>query len=103
ENNPDVPGPADDDADQGQERSGEAAQDRGRPEDDARRRDRSADDAPQLGFRGPTSAGGSEAASPSGPSGSGSADSGATDPFAALFGGEIPPELRQQLEAMGLG
>ena len=102
ENNPDVPGSADDDADQGQDQSSDTARGRGRPDDDAPGRDRPGDDPPQLGFRGPTS-GASGGAAPSTHSGSGHSDSGPTDPFAALFGGEIPPELRQQLEAMGLG
>lgn len=31
------------------------------------------------------------------------ADSAASDPLGALFGGDLPPELRQQLESMGLG
>lgn len=49
------------------------------------------DDANQpIGFRGP----GDRGDAPSG---------GAQDPLAAMFGGELPPELRQQLEAMGLG
>lgn len=79
--NPGHPGPQDDDADRDQ----------------------------PIGFRGPSDhgprAGGpgkGDATSPSE-----SADTlgagGADDPFAALFGGEVPPELRQQLESMGLG
>lgn len=49
-----------------------------------------------MGFRGPgdTGSGGG-----SGAGGSGSP----ADPLGALFGGAVPPELREQLEAMGLG
>ena len=43
-----------------------------------------------MGFRGKDDTGGP-------PSG------GEPDPLGAMFGGELPPELRQQLEAMGLG
>lgn len=43
-----------------------------------------------MGFRGSGDLG-------DGPTG------GDQDPLAAMFGGELPPELRQQLEAMGLG
>ncbi|WP_237565354.1 zinc-dependent metalloprotease [Ornithinimicrobium cavernae] len=47
-----------------------------------------------MGFRGSGDQG----------SGAGASPGGAEDPLGALFGGgELPPELRQQLEAMGLG
>lgn len=59
-----------------------------------------------IGFRGPADSGSRSDKGPSaadGVSPGGSGAGGADDPFAALFGGQIPPELRQQLESMGLG
>lgn len=50
-----------------------------------------------MGFRAP-GAGGSGP-----PSAGGSGGGGAPDPLGAIFGGDLPPELREQLEAMGLG
>lgn len=64
-----------------------------------------------MGFRGRGEAG---SGSPSGgpgehrsdagsSPGEGSPDNTGADPLGALFGGDLPPELREQLESMGLG
>ena len=63
-----------------------------------------------MGFRGSNDS--SHDADPASPGGSGTGGSGSgtdgpgqdpADPLGALFGGQLPPELRQQLESMGLG
>lgn len=53
-----------------------------------------------MGFRG----GNDPGDAPTGGSSAGGASAGGEgDPLSAMFGGDLPPELRQQLEAMGLG